>query len=54
MPPYKFLREKCKKQFELTMTIAELEKAKPACPTCKGTTVTAQFSASVAQTTKKS
>ena len=29
--------EKCKKPFEVTMTISEGEKAKVACPTCKGT-----------------
>ena len=29
MPRYEFLCEKCKKPFELTMTISEREKAKP-------------------------
>jgi putative FmdB family regulatory protein len=37
MPRYEVLCEKCKKPFELIMTIAEREKAKPKCPTCKGT-----------------
>jgi hypothetical protein len=36
------------------MTIAEREKAKPKCPTCKGTKVVSQFSGFVAQTKKRS
>jgi hypothetical protein len=40
--------------FELIMTISEREKAKPTCPTCKGTNVTPQFSGFMAQTGKKS
>jgi putative FmdB family regulatory protein len=47
MPRYEFLCEKCKKAFELIMTI-------PQCPTCKGTNVTPQFSGFMAQTGKKS
>ncbi len=54
MPRYEFLCEKCKKSFELTMTISEREKATPACPACKGKKVTPQFSGFVAQTKKKS
>ena len=54
MPRYEFLCEKCKKPFELIMTIAEREKAKPKCPTCKGTKVVPQFSGFMAQTSKKS
>jgi putative FmdB family regulatory protein len=54
MPRYEFLCETCQKSFELIMTIAEHEKAKPACPTCKGTKVTPQFGGFVAQTAKKS
>jgi putative FmdB family regulatory protein len=37
MPLYEFLCEKCRKPFELTMTISEHEKARPKCPKCKGT-----------------
>ncbi len=33
MPRYEFLCEKCKKPFELIMTIAEREKATPKRPT---------------------
>jgi putative FmdB family regulatory protein len=54
MPRYEFLCEKCKKPFELTMTISEREKAKPACPECKGTKVTPQLAGFMAQTRKKS
>ena len=43
MPRYEFLCEKCNKPFELSMTISEREKAKPRCPTCKGTSVVPQF-----------
>jgi putative FmdB family regulatory protein len=54
MPRYEYFCEKCKKTFELIMTISEHEKAKPKCPTCKGTQVTPQFGGFVAQTRKKS
>jgi putative FmdB family regulatory protein len=54
MPRYEFLCEKCQKPFELIMTISEREKAKPKCPTCKGTKVEPQFSGFMAQTQKKS
>lgn len=54
MPRYEFLCEKCNKPFELSMTISERGKAKPACPTCKGTKVVPQFSGFMAQTSKKS
>jgi putative FmdB family regulatory protein len=54
MPRYEFLCEKCKKPFELTMTISEREKSTPKCPKCKGTKVVPQFSGFMAQTSKKS
>jgi putative FmdB family regulatory protein len=54
MPRYEFLCEKCKKSFELTMSISERQKAKPTCPTCKGMNVTPQFSSFMTQTKKKS
>jgi putative FmdB family regulatory protein len=54
MPRYEYFFKKCKKPFELTMTISEREKAKPKCPACKGTQVTPQFGGFVAQTRKKS
>ena len=54
MPRYEFLCEKCRKPFELTMTISERAKAKVKCPTCKGTKVTPQFGGFIAQTKRKS
>jgi putative FmdB family regulatory protein len=53
-PRYEFLCEKCKKPFEVRMTTSEREKAKPKCPTCKGTRVVPQFGGFMAQTSKKS
>jgi putative FmdB family regulatory protein len=54
MPRYEFLCQKCKKAFELIMTISEREKAKPRCPKCRGTDVVAQLAGFMAQTSKKS
>jgi putative FmdB family regulatory protein len=54
MPRYEFLCEKCKKPFELIITISEREKGKPTCPKCKGTKVAPQFGGFMAQTSKKS
>lgn len=54
MPRYEFLCEKCRKPFEVTMTISEREKVKAACPRCKGTNVTPQLAGFMAQTMKKS
>jgi putative FmdB family regulatory protein len=54
MPRYEFLCEKCKKPFELTMTISEREETKPTCPKCKGDKVVPQFGGFMTQTSKKS
>ncbi|MBI2466409.1 MAG: zinc ribbon domain-containing protein [Candidatus Rokubacteria bacterium] len=54
MPRYEFLCEKCKKPFELTMTISGRERAKVKCPKCKGTKVVPQLGPLMAQTAKKS
>ena len=54
MPRYEFMCEKCKKPFELIMTISEREKTRPTCPKCKGDKVVPQFSGFMAQTSKKS
>ena len=54
MPRYEFMCEKCKKPFEVTMTISGREKAKVACPMCKGTKVVPQLSGFMGQTRKKS
>ncbi len=54
MPRYEFMCEKCKKSFELTMTISAREKAKVQCPKCKGTKVMPQLAPFMSQTSKKS
>ena len=54
MARYEFMCEKCKKPFELIMTISEREKAKIQCPKCKGTKVTPQLAGFMTQTSKKS
>ncbi len=54
MPRYEFMYEKCRKPFELTMTISEREKAGLRCPTCKSTKVTPQLGTFMTQTLKKS
>ena len=54
MPRYEFLCEKCKKPFELIMTIGEREEATIKCPKCKGTKVVPQFGGFLVQTAKKS
>lgn len=54
MPRYEFMCEKCKKPFELTMTMSKREKAKVRCPKCKGAKVVPQLGGFMAQTSKKS
>jgi len=54
VPRYEFLCQKCRKRFELTMTISERERAKVKCPKCKSTKVARQLGAFTAQTAKKS
>ena len=54
MPRYEFMCEKCKKLFELIMTISEREKGEVKCPKCKGTKVVPQFGGFMARTAKKS
>jgi putative FmdB family regulatory protein len=54
MPRYEFLCQKCKKSFELTMTISEREKGNVKCPKCKGTKVTPLLGSFMTQTSKKS
>ena len=54
MPRYEFVCQKCKKRFELTMTISQREKAKIRCPKCKDTRVAAQLAPFMAQTSRKS
>lgn len=54
MPRYEFMCQKCKKPFELIMTIAERGKAKVKCPKCKGTEIVPQLAPFMTQTSKKS
>lgn len=54
MARYEFMCDKCRKPFELTMTISEKETARIRCPTCKSTKVTPQLGAFMTQTSKKS
>ena len=54
MPRYEFMCEKCKKPFELTLTIPERAQANMRCPTCQGTEVTPQLGSFMTQTSKKS
>ncbi|HTK71586.1 MAG TPA: FmdB family zinc ribbon protein [Croceibacterium sp.] len=54
MPCYEFMCEKCKKPFELIMTISEREKGEVKCPKCKGSKVVPQLGGLTVQTSKKS
>jgi len=54
MPRYEFVCEKCRKHFELIMTISERGKGGIKCPKCKGTKVVPQLGGFMAQTSKKS
>jgi putative FmdB family regulatory protein len=54
MPRYEFVCEKCKKPFELIMTISEREKGEVKCPKCKSSKVLLQLGGFMAQTSKKS
>jgi putative FmdB family regulatory protein len=54
MPHYEFHCEKCRKPFEVAMSVSERERSKPECPACKGTAVAPRLGAFMAQTAKKS
>jgi len=54
MPSYEYACNECKKTFTLTMTIAEHDKKKVACPKCKGRKVEQHFGSFFAVTSKKS
>ncbi len=55
MPRYEFLCPKCRKPFELTLSISERQKIKPKCPKCHATKVIPQLGGGfMVQTTKKS
>ena len=54
MPVYVFRCVKCDAQFEKTMTVAQREKVKPACPECKGRKVVPVLGGFFAKTSRKS
>lgn len=54
MPRYEFMCEKCKKGFEMTLSISARETAKVRCPTCNSTKVVPQLSRVGIQTSRKS
>jgi putative FmdB family regulatory protein len=54
MPVYVFRCVKCDAQFEKTMTVAQREKARPACPECQGRKVAPVLSSFFAKTKRKS
>jgi putative FmdB family regulatory protein len=54
MPTYVFRCSKCRKVFEKTMSVAERDRARPACPKCKGRRVEPVLTAFVAKTSRKS
>ena len=53
MPTYEFRCKKCGEVFERRMTVSQREKARPACPECKGRKVEPVFSGFTAKTSRK-
>jgi putative FmdB family regulatory protein len=51
---YTFLCERCKKSFEVVLTVAARAAATVACPTCGGGAVTPQMAIFTAKTSRKS
>ena len=54
MPTYEFFCEKCKKAFEVTVSISDYEKKKYKCPKCGGKRVNQQITAFQTVTSRKS
>ncbi len=54
MPTYTFMCERCKKSFEVVLTVAERGAVKVACPTCGGGKVTPPLAIFIAKTSRKS
>jgi putative FmdB family regulatory protein len=54
MPRYEFICEDCKKEFEQTLHVQELEKPKVTCPHCGSERVHQELAAFFAVTSKKS
>jgi putative FmdB family regulatory protein len=54
MPSYEYACKECKNTFALTMTVAEHDKKRIACPKCNSKKVEQQFGSFFAVTSKKS
>jgi putative FmdB family regulatory protein len=54
MPTYEFFCEKCKKSFNIVLSISEYEKKKYSCPKCKTKKLKQQISSFQTVTSKKS
>jgi putative FmdB family regulatory protein len=54
MPTYVFRCAKCGEEFEKVMSVDQREKARPACPSCKGRKVEPVFYGFFAKTSRKS
>jgi putative FmdB family regulatory protein len=54
MPRYAFMCERCKKAFEVVLTVAARAAAKVACPTCGSREVIPQMAVFTARTSRKS
>jgi len=54
MPTYEFYCEKCKKIFDIIISISEYEKKKFNCPKCKGKKLKQQITSFQTSTSKKS
>jgi putative FmdB family regulatory protein len=54
MPTYEFRCLKCNGSFEKIMTVAQREKARPVCPSCRSRKVEPVFGGFFAKTSRKS
>jgi putative FmdB family regulatory protein len=54
MPTYGYTCQKCKKKFELKLTIGEHDKKRVRCPKCSSAAVDANVASFFATTSKKS
>jgi putative FmdB family regulatory protein len=54
MPTYEYQCLDCKKSFSLILSIAEHDKARAACPKCKGKKVKQVVSSFITKTSRKS
>jgi putative FmdB family regulatory protein len=54
MPTYEYVCSACGKRFSATLTFAEHDKGRIACPKCKGRKVAQQFTAVFTKTSRKS